>query len=422
MTQPHQDRLHAQGVVERRLRRVVLALSSFVLVAALSVSTSAAQATDPDPGNEPAEPDFALLKEALTIIEDRFVDGAAVSSEDLSSGSIRGMVEALGDDGHTVYLTPDELAAERDALEGRVSGIGVVMDQRAGAPLIISVIDGSPADLAGVRGGDVIVSVDGVDITRIPLDELAGLVRGEVDTVVRIAVERPGESEPIDLRIVRSNVQVDPTSWAFVPGSDIAVVRIVQFSAQSGRETQEAIEAVLEGGATGIVLDLRGNPGGLVDEALVVAGSFLSDSVAYQEQGRDGPLHAVRVKTGPTIAPEIPLVVLVDYGTASSAEILAAALRDNARAVIVGEQTFGTGTVLNTFELSDGSALRLGVLRWLTPDGEDVFRVGIAPDDKVGLPQGAVALVPGDLVGMTSADLARSSDLPLLRALERFGP
>jgi carboxyl-terminal processing protease len=148
-----------------------------------------------------------------------------------------------------------------------------------------------------------------------------------------------------------------------------------------------------------------------------VAGSFLTKGVAYQEQGRRGPPRDVHITTGWTLAPDIPLVVVVDYGTASSAEILAGALRDNGRAPIVGEQTFGTGTVLNTFQLSDGSALRVGVLNWLTPSGEAVFRVGITPDEVVELPLGVVALEPGDLLGMSATDFSGSDDVPLRHAV-----
>ncbi len=332
------------------------------------------------------------------------------------------MVEALGDEGHTEYLTPDEYAATQDALEGRVIGIGVVLDQRSRLPLVISVIDGSPADRAGLRAGDVISSVDDMETARLPLDALAELVRGQAGTTVRIGVERPGESEPLEFPIVREDVRIAPASWAAVPGSEVAVVRIVQFSVATGHRTREAIEAAIDSGARGIVLDLRGNPGGLVDEALDVVAAFLDGGVAYQEQGREGPPRDVAIPEDRTIAPDIPLIVLVDYATASSAEILAAALRDNGRAVIVGEQTYGTGTVLNTFDLADGSALRVGVLSWLTSQGVPVFRVGIAPDHEVESAPGAAVLRPADLALMTPAEFSSSDDLALRRAVGLLAP
>jgi len=402
-------------------RRAVRLGLSLLLVMSASFAAVPLPVTTADEHGARSEPDLALLEEALAIIQERFVDTAAVSAENLTSGAIRGMVEALGDDGHTAYLTAEQLQAERDALDGRVTGIGVVIDQRSGTPRVVSVVDGSPADLVGLRPGDLIAAVDGVDVGRIPVDEVADLVRGGEDTQVRLVIERPGAVGELEFRIVRRNVEVDPASWAFIPDSDVAVVRIVQFSGQAGRQARQALEAVIDKGATGIVLDLRGNPGGYVSEAIEVAGLFLDDAVAYLEQGRSGEPVPVAIDPDSVLAPDLPLAVLVDYGTASSAEILAAALRDNGRAWIIGEQTFGTGTVLNTFGLSDGSALRLGVLKWLTPGGADVFRVGVKPDTVVKLPAGVLALDPGDLVSMTALELARSGDLPLLRAMESLG-
>lgn len=400
----------------RSMHPLAVRVSTFILAIAILASSATVASTTSDDGDVPVL-DQQLLDEALKVIGEHYVDGDALTTENLTLGAIRGIVDALGDDGHTTYLTQDELKVERDALDGRVIGIGVVVDERVGSPEIISVVDGSPADLAGLQAGDVIVSVDGTDTSRLSIDDLADLVRGEVDTRVHIGVERPGATDRQEFEILRDDVDIEAVSWVFAPGSDIAVIRIVQFSAQSGRETRSAIEAALQAGATGIVLDLRGNPGGLVDEALVVAGSFMDGGVAYQEQGRDGIRHDVDVTSGSSLAPDLPLVVLVDFGTASSAEILAAALRDNGRARIVGVQTFGTGTVLNTFKLSDGSALRVGVLKWLTPSGEAVFRVGITPDEKVALPLGAVALEPGDLLSMTAIDLADNDDVPLRHAV-----
>jgi carboxyl-terminal processing protease len=297
-----------------------------------------------------------------------------------------------------------------------------VLDQRSSAPLVIAVLDGSPADRSGLRAGDIVASIDGVETSRLPMATLGELVRGPVGSSVRLGIERPGEDERLDVRIVREEVQVEPASWASIPGTAVAVVRIVQFSLDAGERTRRAVEAAIEAGAGGLVLDLRGNPGGLVDEAIEVAAAFLDGGVAYQEQGREGPPRAVPIPAGRAIAADIPLIVLVDYATASSAEILAAALRDNGRAAIVGQQTFGTGTVLNTFDLSDGSALKVGVLTWLTPNGEAVFGTGIQPDHEVESAPGAPALRPADLVTMTEEGFSDSEDLPLRRAVGLLEP
>jgi carboxyl-terminal processing protease len=411
--QPHSRRL------TRLVRRPVTLLVLLALAAgSLAPATHAEEAGEGDTPTIDAE----LLAEALRIIDERFVDGAALTTENLTAGAIRGMVEALGDEGHTQYLTPEELAAEQDALDGRVIGIGVVLDQRSSAALVISVIDGSPADLADLRAGDVIASVDDQETSRLPLDALAELVRGEPGTSVRIGIERPGEPERREVLIIREDVEIEPASWARVPGTDVAVVRIVQFSVAAGYRTREAIEAALADGAMGIVLDLRGNPGGLVDEAVDVVAAFVDGGVAYREQSRDGSVRDVSIPSGRVLTADLAVVVLVDYATASSAEILAAALRDNGRAVIVGGQTFGTGTVLNTFDLSDGSALKVGVRSWLTPAGEAVFRVGLTPDHVVEPLPGAAVLRPADLAAMTAEAFSSGDDLPLRRAVGLLEP
>ena len=391
-----------------RLALVVL----FALLLAVPLAPAAAQEEADTP-----QLDEALIEEVLELLQERYVDDDALSVENLSVGAIRGIVDALGDDGHTQYLTEEEYKIEQEVLEGRVAGIGVVLDQRSSIPIVISVVDGSPADRAGLQAGDVITSVDDVETARLPLGELGDLVRGTPGSPVKLGIERPGEMERQRFIITRADIEIDPVTWARAPGSDVAVVRIVQFSVGAGHQVRQAVEQALDLGATGFVLDLRGNPGGLVSETLNAAGAFLDEGVVFLERARDAEPTEVRVDPRRAIAPEVPLVALVDYGTASSGEILAAALRDNDRATIVGEQTFGTGTILNTLVLSDGSALRLGVREWLTPQGEDVFRIGVTPDEAVSLPPGSTRLGPSDLLRLTPLEFEDSDDVPLRHAV-----
>jgi carboxyl-terminal processing protease len=410
--------IRADHGLSRRCARTGLALlAPLLLAAALAVPAQAQDTAEDQPTL-----DQELVSEVLGIIGERFVDQAALSTENLTEGALRGILEALGDEGHTAYLSPSEYAAEQDALAGRVLGIGVVLDQRAQAPVIISVIDGSPADRAGLRAGDVIRHVDGLDASRLDLDEIADLVRGAAGSTVSLGVVRPGEQEAFDIDVVREAVTIEPAHWARVPGSDLAVVRIVQFSSGAGAASRAAIQAALDDGAAGIVLDLRGNPGGLVDEALAAAAAFVDGGVAYQEMDREGAVREVRVPSDRVLSADVPLIILVDYATASSAEILAVALRDNARATIVGESTYGTGTVLNTFDLSDGSALKVGVRRWLSPTGESAFDVGVRPDHEVESVPGGEMLHPSDLERMTPADFAASDDRSLHRAVALLEP
>ena len=393
------------------MSRSLLVATTAVVLSLAPVSVVASDGTDE------AFLDEELIAEVIEVLQEHYVNDDVVNPENLSEGAIRGMVDALGDDGHTQYLTEEEYKIEQEVLQGRVAGIGVVLDQRSSAPLIISVVDGSPAARAGLRAGDIISTVNGIDTARLPQGDLADLVRGQPGTVVRLGVERPGSTKREVFRIARADVEVDPVSWAMAPGSDVAVIRVTQFSVGSGHQLREAVDDAVVVGASGIVLDLRGNPGGLVNETLNAASAFLDGGVAFLEQARDEQPTPVRIDPGRVVAPHVPLVVLVDYGTASSGEILAAALQDNGRATVVGEQTFGTGTILNTLRLSDGSALRLGVRQWLTPAGKVVFRVGVTPDEEVSLPFGGIRLGPGDLLAMTPREFEDSEDLPLRRAV-----
>ena len=390
-----------------------LSLTAVALLALAASALPAALADDPDAPTLDEE----LIAEVLEVLQERYVDDDVLTSRNLSVGAIRGMVDALGDDGHTQYLTEQEYKIDQQVLQGRVAGIGVVLDQRSSAPTVISVVDGSPASRAGLQAGDIIATVDGVETARLPLGELGDLVRGEPSTLVKLGIERPGKTELLEFGIVRADVEVDPVSWAMAPGSDVAVVRIVQFSVGSSHQFREAVSQALELGASGFVLDLRGNPGGLVNETLNAAGVLLDKGVAFLERARDAEPVEIRVDPNRAVDTEVPVIVLVDYGTASSGEILASALRDNGRAIIVGEQTFGTGTILNTLRLTDGSALRLGVREWLTPEGEGVFRVGLTPDEPVSMPLGGTRLGPPDLLVLTPVEFEDSDDVQLRRAV-----
>ena len=382
-----------------------------------SASAPSAAPTAPSvPPGELTPADFDLFWEALDIVRQHYVDEGALTDENLTRGAIRGMVEALGDTGHTVYLTPDEVQAEIDSLDGRVIGIGVSVDTRGGVPMIIAVFPGSPAADAGLRAGDIIESVDGRRVDRLGVSELIDRVRGEPGTTVTLGIEHAdGSREEVDIE--RAEVTIPPVAWSMVPGTTIADIGINQFSDGAGRGTRRALRRALADGATGIVLDLRGNPGGLVHEAIAVASLFLpTGSTVYQEEVRGGERTPVITRDEP-VAGDVPLVVLVDEGSASAAEIVAAALHDNGRARLVGDRTFGTGTVLNFFPLSDGSAIRLGVLRWLTPVGTGVFETGVAPDIGVRLPETGVLLYPEALDGLDARAFRRSDDAQLRRAV-----
>jgi carboxyl-terminal processing protease len=278
---------------------------------------------------------------------------------------------------------------------------------------------GSPAQAAGLRSQDEIIAVNGQSVENVSVDSVASLIRGEAGTKVTLTILHSGSGSPQDITITRAVVTVPAVAWHMVPGTSDAMVSITQFSDKSSQQVKTALQAALAAGAKGIVLDLREDPGGLVDEAVATASQFLASGTVYVRQTADGTQIKVPV-TGGGVATQTPLVVLIDYGTASSAEIVAGALQDAGRAKVVGVRSFGTGTVLNTFMLPDGSALRLAVEEWLTPLGRHIFPDGITPDVKVDLPAGASQLTPDALGDLTAAQVTSSGDAQLLAALQQL--
>lgn len=406
-------------------------------VTTLPSASTAASAVPPDgpstlpasptssgaPGSSPTSPvaapaDFGLFWEALALVQERYVDRASLTDTELTYGAISGLVDGLGDTGHSVFLTPEEVVAQKDALEGRLTGIGALLGERGGSPVIVSVISGAPADEAGLRSGDRIIAIDGQGADRLETEEIVDLVRGEAGTEVTLTVIHPADDQEIDVTVVRAVIEVPTVTWAMVPGTDIADIRVIQFSSGAAGAAMAAIGEALDPGARAIILDLRSDPGGLVDEAVGLASQFLPEgAVVYQRQNADELTTPVLARPD-GLALELPMAVLVDQGTASSAEIVAGAIADNERGKVIGAPTFGTGTVLNTFELSDGSAVRLGVEHWLTPDGDLIFDNGISPDEEIELPADAVPLEPPDLETLDPTGLAESGDAQLLRAVE----
>ena len=324
--------------------------------------------TTPAPSST-APTDFGLIREAWDILHSKYVGASQLNDVNLIYGAIKGMTDAVGDTGHTTFLTPEERVQRSNDLSGKYVGIGVRIDvAKDGLPLIIGVFAGSPAEKAGLVAGDEIVAVDGKAAAGHTIDEVVGWVRGEAGSTVKVTV-RPGPTGPErEVSMVRADVAVAPVSWTLVPGTKTALIRLDEFSTGAADDLKGVLGDVRKAGADRIIFDLRGNPGGYVNEAEAVASQFLKSGDVYIERAADGheTIHPV---TAGGLATDLPMVVLVDGGTASSSEIVTGAIQDAGRAQIVGIKTFGTGTVLGEFPLSDGSALRIGTVEWLTPKG-----------------------------------------------------
>jgi carboxyl-terminal processing protease len=367
-----------------------------------------------------AEAQLALIVQAWHELQDNYVDAKTLDNQALAYAAIRGMTDAIGDTGHTMFFSAAESKAMDQSLSGTFVGIGVQVvsvDATAGTGVKIGVlIPKTPAEEAGLRRGDVVLKVDGSDVTTLATDAIVSKIRGPEGTSVTLTIQRAGVAD-FDLTITRRKFDLPLSSWAMVPGQDVAVVRLDSFASGGGKAVTEAIEAAKKAGAKGIILDLRGNPGGYVTEAVAVASQFVPDGIVYQATDRSGATTENKVTPG-GLWTKGPLVVLANADSASAAEIVIGAIKDAGRAKVVGVKTFGTGTVLGRFDLADGSSLRIGIERWLTRNGQPIWHQGISPDVVVDLAATAVQLYPNDLQDLTPAQLAASTDAQFLKAIE----
>jgi len=358
--------------------------------------------------------DFHLFWQAWSLIERNFVDQDVLESKELTYGAIEGLLESLGDIGHTRFLTPEERQEQRTAIQGRIEGIGAEVTMRDGRITIVTPIDGGPAQQAGLRPGDVVVSVDGEDVSGQDLQDVVDKVRGPAGTTVTIVIFRPDEQRFHEYTITRASVQVRNVRWEMLPDAGVAHIRISQFAGGVTDDLRTALTEARAQGATGVVLDLRNNPGGLLDQAIGVTSEFLGEGTILLEENRDGDRRSYTVRSG-GLWTDMPVVVLINRGSASGSEVVAGALQDHQRATLVGERTFGTGTVLSTFQLDDGSAMLLAVANWLTPSGRQIKGNGIEPDVAISLPLNSIPASPAQAA---SGDPVALEDVQLQRAIE----
>jgi carboxyl-terminal processing protease len=381
-------------------------------------AANANPAGNPDPSSGASK--LALIQQAWNLLHTQYVGRADLDDMKLAYGAIEGMTNAVGDTGHTSFETPEDLAQEKASLSGSYVGIGALVDVVDGVPTIEGVFPNSPAVEQGLKEGDQIIAVDGTPTSGLSVDDVTAHVRGPAGTKVTLTIHSKGTTGNRDVSLVRRSVDLPVVEWAMVPGTTVADIRLDQFSSGATDKLVAALKAATKAGATSVLLDLRHNPGGFVDEARGVASQFLASGLVYQEEDAAGKKTPVPVRGG-GVATTIPLVLLVDKETASAAEIVAGALHDAGRAKLVGETTFGTGTVLGQFTLADGSALRIGTIQWLTPDGDQIWHHGITPDVSVALPDTANALSPDEVSHDTLAQIESSSDAQLVAGIAQLG-
>lgn len=360
---------------------------------------------------------FQLINEAWNIIQKNYVDRSAVKQTQLTYAAIGGMVAALGDTGHSRFLSPDMLKAEQSFTQGEFSGIGAVVEMKNGRVTIVSPIDNSPAQQAGLRSGDVIMKVDGQSVEGLTLNDVVDRILGPAGTHLTVTIMHPGSSTSQDYNLIRAKITINSVTWQWVPGTRIAHVRISAFSSGVTGDLRKALMDLQSLGVTGIILDLRNNPGGLLEESIGVTSQFLEGGLVMQEKNASGKIDTVPIEPG-GVASLVPLVILVNHGTASASEIVTGALQDAGRARVIGETTFGTGTVLNVFHLSDGSALLLATQEWLTPKGRVIWHQGLNPDINVNMDPTIEPLTPESERQMTLDQWKTTSDIQLLKAIQ----
>lgn len=372
-------------------------------VAGTMAQASAVQTAQPQPTVQarPTSPEFfKVFWEAWDVITREYYGRKGLDPQKMTYGAIKGMLESLGDP-HTYFLTPSDSRIAQEDLQGSFEGIGATIEKRDNKLLVVAPIEGTPADKAGLKPGDHIVRVDDKDTAPLSLIEAVSLIRGKAGTVVKLTVLREGEKQPLIFEITRARIEITTVRTRQLE-EGIAYIRLSGFSEPTSRGLAAALQKIKASNPKGLILDLRNNPGGYLSTSVEVASQFLKEGLVVYEQDAEGRRRDFRVRPGGQ-AVDIPMVVLVNKGTASASEIVAGAIQDAGRAPLIGEKTFGKGSVQTTHTLSDGSSVHVTVTYWFTPKGRQIQDKGIEPDIEVPL---------------TEEDVRKGVDPQLERAIE----
>lgn len=337
---------------------------------------------DDDPSN-PSH--IEVFETAWSVVEDNYVEADAINEDRMLEGAIEGMLATLGDEGHTRFLTAAETERDRQDSRGVYFGVGVEVEQTDDGLMVVRTFPNSPAQEAGLQPGDIFIAVEGEDITAKDQEYVVSRIRGPEGTQVEVTILRPETGEQFTHRLERREIQVSAVLWTMLEGN-VALLKLDQFSSRAGDDLANALREAQEQGAQSVILDLRGNPGGYISEAVQVASMFVpEDATIFISETRDGGQEVHKATKPDVHIGDMPLVVLINHGTASAAEIVSGAIKAAGTGTVIGETTVGTGTVLRQFELGDGSTIWLGIELWLTPDGQLIRGAGIEPEIPVSL-------------------------------------
>ena len=337
-----------------------------------------AQTTD-----QPSDTDelFAPFWEAWSLLHDNYVD--PLDDNVLMEGALTGMMAAV-DDPHTDYMDPETFQRVNESMYSAYDGIGATVRQNedSGGLELITIFEESPAGVAGLRPGDQIIEIEGENITHLTQSEIIAQVRGPAGTTVRLGIARGDEAELLEFDVMRARINTPSVIYRIEEGN-IGYLQLMQFSFSSAQDMRDALEEMDANNLDGLILDMRGNPGGYLTTSIDVASAFFAEGPVLIERGPRGEFEHLAL--GNPVAPDVPMVVLVNEGSASASELVAGALQDRGRATIVGMPTFGKGSVQTWRELVNGGGVRITISRWYTPNGTSVSESGITPDVEVPL-------------------------------------
>lgn len=324
--------------------------------------------------------DLSLFWRVWGTLEEKYLDKNKLNRDKMVNGAIGGLVSSLGDP-YTVYLAPEQNKNFKDNLSGKYSGVGIQLGYRSGKMVVIAPLDETPASREGVKPNDQILKIDDKDTQDITLPQAVSLIRGVPGTKVKLSLLHEGKEKPYEVTLTREEITIKSVILKNL--SDVAYLKLTQFGDNAKEEWDKEVGEILSKNYQKIILDLRNNPGGRFDKAVVIASEFLEKGVVARQEWHNGKKQEYPVLGGGKLT-KVPLVVLVNKGSASASEILAGALQDHKRSKIVGEKTFGKGTVQEVEEFDNGGGLHISSSKWLTPEGTWVDETkGLKPDREV---------------------------------------
>lgn len=355
---------------------------------------------------QPEDINFSLFWDVYKKLGEKFVSPEKIDAKKIIYGAISGMVKSL-EDPYTVFFPPEETKRFMEDVQGSFEGVGMEIDVKKGQLLIISPLEGTPAQKAGLKPEDQILEINGTSTADLTIEQAVNLIRGPKGTGVVLTIFRKDWERPKEIKLIREKIEVPSLKWELKEGKDgqkIAYLKLYQFSEKAGFDFRVAAIEILSSPAQKIILDLRNNPGGYLEVAQDIAGWFLEEKqiVAIEDFGGDKKKNEYKSEGNGRLL-DYPIVVLINGGSASASEILAGALRDNRKVLLIGEKSFGKGSVQELEKLKDGSSLKITVAKWLTPKGEQIGGKGLEPDVKIE---------------MTDEDYRAGKDPQLGKALE----